>query len=406
MREATTSLKPRHDAITAKSVFVQFVLFDWWQSLSRRISQLGLPTRTGLVVAVLVIGIAARLWAQTRPSNFDFGVWLVASQSVLDGNNPYELDQFNYGPTWLGVITGLQYLSSDTAQFRLLVGISLTAVDVGVTAILIRKGYILAAIVFFLSPIAISISGQHQQIDNLAILVALIAVMIAGRAKSVNVSVQDWWAILLIGFSLSIKHVFLLFPVWLFMRPGSMKKRLLYLIGPYAVFGISLLFPFLSATDTVSRSMLQYSGANNSPVLYFLLPDQMMPWVLSWEGPKVFFALALVATGFFLRRTRLFEFTLLYTLTAVVFSWSIVNQYLAVPMAAVAIWMNLGLMVWLILASVYLLGDPLGMNVPGLNIIQPHLLLEYNVVAKDLFLWLFLGWILVLVNRKRIPELA
>lgn len=381
----------------------RFVRFDWWQTLSSRLEGARPSVRIGIVALAVAVGVVGRLWAQTKPGNFDFNVWLVASQSLLDGNNPWALDQFNYGPTWLGIITGLQFLSADTAQFRLLIEIVLTAIDLSIMAILIRRRYTLAAIVFFLSPITIAISGQHQQIDNMAILVALIATIIAMRSRTAHLVAADWGAVLLLGFSLSIKHVFLLLPVWWFMRPGPMARRLLYLIGPYAVFGVSLLYPFLSARDTISQSMVQYSGANNSPVLYFLLPDQMMTWVSAWEGPKVFFVLALIFCGYLFRKTRMFEFTLLYTLCAVVFSWSIVNQYLAVPVAAMAIWMNLGFLVWMLLSTIYLFGDPTSIDFPLLNLIQPHMLLEYNVVAQDLFPWIFFGWVLLALNRQQLP---
>lgn len=381
----------------------RFVLFDWWGTLSKRLEESPSAVRWGLVITAVLIGVIGRLWAQTKPSNFDFNVWLVASQSLLDGNNPYALGQFNYGPTWLGLITGFQFLSSDTSQFRLFIEIFLTAIDLGIAFVLLKKHYTLAAIVFFLSPITIAISGQHQQIDNVAILVALLATLLVVRSQTSRLAAADWAGVFLLGFSLSIKHVFLLLPVWWFLRPGPIRKRLLYLIGPYVVFGVSLLYPFLSAQNTVTRTMIEYSGANNTPVLYFLLPDQLMVWVGSWEGPKVFFAVALVFCGYLFRRVRLFEFTLLYTLCAVVFSWSIVNQYLAVPVAAMAIWMNAGFLVWMLLASVYLLGDPTSIDFPVLNQIQPNTLLDYNVVAKDLFPWIFFGWLLVAFNRQRLP---
>jgi len=364
------------------------------------------PRRSRIILFTLValLGISGRLWAQTKPSNFDFNVWLTASQSLLDGNNPYALAQFNYGPSWLAIITGLQSVSSDTAQFRLFIEIFLIAVDSGIAYILIRKHYSLAGIVFFLSPIGIAISGQHQQIDNIAILTALVAVVIASRSESDRLTRSDFVAALLIGLSLSIKHVFLLLPVWFLMRPNPIAKRLTFFIVPYLIFGLSLAIPFLSATETVMRTMVQYGGANNSPVLYFLLPDQLMPWIISVDGTKIFFAAALIFSGFLFRKVRLFEFTLIYTITAVVFSWSIVNQYLAVPIAAIAIWMNIGFLIWLIMSSIYLWGEATTINFPLVNLIQPHTFLEFDVVARDLFPYFFLGWLLIVGYRNKLPK--
>jgi hypothetical protein len=381
-----------------------YVIFTWWSKLSNSLENAPRRSRITLFTLVALLGISGRLWAQTKPSNFDFNVWLTASQSLLDGNNPYALAQFNYGPSWLGIVTGLQSVSSDTAQFRLFVEVFLIAIDLGIAYILIRKRYSLAGIVFFLSPIGIAISGQHQQIDNIAILTALVAVTIASRSKSDQLTRSDFIAALLIGLSLSIKHVFLLLPVWFLMRPNPIAKRLTFFVVPYVVFGLSLAIPFLSATETVMRTMVQYGGANNSPVLYFLLPDQLMPWIISVDGTKIFFAAALIFSGFLFRKVRLFEFTLIYTITAVVFSWSIVNQYLAVPIAAVAIWMNIGFLIWLILSSIYLWGEATTMNFPILNLIQPHTLFELDVVARDLFPYFLLGWLLIVGSRNKLPK--
>ena len=381
-----------------------YVIFTWWSNLSNKLEKAPHKSRVALFTLVALLGIAGRLWAQTKPSNFDFNVWLTASQSLLDGNNPYALAQFNYGPTWLGIITGIQSVSGDTQQFRLLIEVFLIAIDLGIAYVLIRKHYSLAGIVFFLSPIGIAISGQHQQIDNLAILTALIAVIIAARSNSDRLVGSDFVAALLIGLSLSIKHVFLLLPVWLLMRPNPIAKRLAYFGIPYLIFGLSLVIPFLSAPETVTRTMVQYGGANNSPVLHFLLPDQLMTWIISVDGTKIFFAVALIFSGYLFRKVRLFEFTLIYTITAVVFSWSIVNQYLAVPIAAVAIWMNIGFLIWLILSSIYLWGDATTINFPILNSIQPNTLLELDVVAKDLFPYILVGWLIIVASRNKLPK--
>jgi len=349
----------------------------------------------------LILGVAGRLWAQSKPANFDFNVWLTASQSVLDGNNPYELNQFNYAPSWLAILVGLRFFSTGVDEFRLYIAVFLLLTDLAIALILMKKGYSLAALLFFVSPIGIAISGQHQQIDSLAILVALIAVLIAAGRMSGSVNARDWALVGLLGLSLSIKHVFLLFPVWLFLRQGSIKKRLLYLIGPYVVFALALAFPFLTATDVVFTSMVRYGGANNSPVLYFLLPDQAMSWIISQDLTKVAFAVALVIVGYLFRRLPLFELALLYTVSALLFSWSVVNQYLAIPLAGVSVWMNLGFAVWMLLGSVYLLGDPLTLNFPILNQVHPHLFQDFNVVSQDLFPWLAFGWLLLAYRLRK-----
>lgn len=385
--------------------FDNFIYFSWWQRISAKLEAVSNGKKYTVLAVVIVIGIVGRMWAQSKPGNFDFNVWLTASTLTVEGVNPYTLNQFNYGPTWLGLITGMQYMSPNTEAFRLSIAIFLTLVDIGIFLVLVYKRYALAAIVFFLSPITIAISGQHQQIDNIAILITLVAVLWASKSRSIKVMGSDWVAVLLLGLGLSVKHVFLLFPVWLAIRPGPVRKRLFYLLVPYLIFGLSLLGPFLTARETVIGSMVQYSGANNSPVLYFLVPDQLMVWISDTQIPKIFFFIALTGVAYLFRRVNLFEYALVYTISAVVFSWAIVNQYLAVPMAGIAVWMNVGFLVWLVLSSIYLWGDVNSINFPVLNQLQPHMLLEYDVVAKDLFPWILLGWLLIVLNRNNIRGL-
>ena len=97
----------------------------------------------------------------------------------------------------------------------------------------------------------------------------------------------------------------------------------------------------------------------------------------------------------------MFEAGLAYTLTAVLLSWAVVNQYLAIPMAAAAVYLNAGLLVWLLLASIYLMGSAEVLNLWGFRVIQPNLLLEYNVVMRNLFPWLLIGWGLMVVALHR-----
>ena len=100
-----------------------------------------------------------------------------------------------------------------------------------------------------------------------------------------------------------------------------------------------------------------------------------------------------------------FERTLVYSITVVLFSWAVVNQYLAIPLVGVAVFLNLGFLIWFTVASVYLLGDPLGMNVPFLNIVQPHVLLEWQVVMQDLFPWLLFGFLLLVARYLRTTKM-
>jgi hypothetical protein len=71
-------------------------------------------------------------------------------------------------------------------------------------------------------------------------------------------------------------------------------------------------------------------------------------------------------------------------------------------MAAVAIFLNLGLLIWFLLSSLYLGGSEGVLNLPILNSVQPHVLLDWERVMQDLFPWVLLGWI-IFAFATRLP---
>ena len=350
------------------------------------------------------VGVGARLWAQTLPGNWDFGQWINVSTAALEGQDPYSLFGYNYPPPWLVTLAIFNAITESPESFRLLIALLLLAADLLIAWLLIRRGYSLAAVAFLLSPVVIAISGQHQQVEGIAVALTLAAMAVLGAGRAARITGADWGMAVLLGLSLSFKPVFLLLPLWLAMRPGAWGPRLFRLLAPLAVFGIVFASAFLVySPQVVIRKVLQHGGANNSPLINFFLPDQIAPWVLEQGGGKVAFLFLLLAAGWFFRHLPPFELALAYTLSAVVFSWAMVNQYLAGPMAAVAVFLNLGFLIWFLLSSLYLGGDPGVLNLPVLNSIQPHVLLEWEKVMQDLFPWVLAGWI-IFAFASRMPE--
>ena len=386
----------------ARRIIDGLVFFRWWVSVASAVESWPRSRRMALYLTCAVFAVIARLWAQTLPGNYDFHLWELSSSAVLDGHDPYALYGYNYPPMWLAVIAAVKALTGSEVGFRLGISLILCVVDIGISLLLAKRGYLLPACLFLLSPITIAISGQHQQIDAIAIVLAFGALFIASPGSTNRIQPVDLVAVALLGLSLSFKEVFLVLPLWIAMRTGSWQRRLLYLIVPYVIVAACLGAAMLRySSHEVIHYVLQHSGANNSPLVWTFVPSQFAPWFLSHSGGKVLFLVLLVAAGWLFRRMPLFETGLLYTITAVMLSWAVVNQYLASPMAAVAVYLNAGLLVWLVLASIYLLGSAEVLNVWGFRFIQPNLLLEYNVVMRDLFPWLLIGWGLMVVALHR-----
>lgn len=380
----------------------QLVFFAWWVRLESRVSAWSANRRWAVFAAVVVLGVAARIWAQTLPGNWDFGQWNGVSEGALAGIDPYEVFGYNYTPIWLGILSLFKFLSIDQASFRLMISVFLLCIDFWIAWMLARRGYSVAAYLFFLSPIAIAISGHHQQIDGLAVALALAAMLLMGKGLQDRISKVDIGAVALLGLSLSVKQVFLVFPLWLAMRPGAISRRLLYLVVPPAIFLIMLASAFIPySPEAVVDAVLFHAGTDISPLVLAFVPHQLAPWVMEQGGAKVLSLLILIPAGLLFRRLRPFEAGLAYSITALLFAWSVANQYLVIPMAAVAVFLNIGLLAWLALSTLYLGGAADSLNLPLLNQIQPHVMLEWQWMGRDLFPFLLIGWVIFLVALRR-----
>jgi hypothetical protein len=95
------------------------------------------------------------------------------STAVLDGKDPYELFGYNYPPPWLVTLALIKAVTHSTETFRLGISLLLIVIDLGIALLLLRRGYGLAACLFLLSPVVIAISGQHQQVEGIAVFFAL-----------------------------------------------------------------------------------------------------------------------------------------------------------------------------------------------------------------------------------------
>jgi hypothetical protein len=360
-----------------------------------------------LLSVCIGVGVLLRLWAQTLPGNWDFNQWVNVSSATLSGDDPYSQFGYNYPPPWLLLTAGLQAIASDSASFRLLIALVLCAADIGISLILAKRGYTLAACLYILSPIAIAISGQHQQVESIALFFAFSAALLLSGRSSKAIGGVDWCAAALLGISLAFKPIFLLFPLWLFLRPGPLSRRIMLLLAPCGVLALSVASAFIAypPAEVVGR-IFGHQGTDNAPFINAIVPSQLAPWVIAAGGPKVAFVVLLVLSAFLFRRLDVFEMTLAYTITAVLFSWAVANQYLLTPMAGIAVYLNVGFLVWLLLSTIYLGGAPDILNLWGLRTIQPHIMLDWTRVFQDLFPWLLTGWGIMLFSVHKDRELA
>ena len=380
----------------------EILFFTWWVRLQKWVNKWPRGRQRSLVILAMFLGALARLWAQTRAGNWDFYQWVNTSTAVLNGQDPYSLYGYNYPPPWVMTLAIFNSITSSDQSFRLLISILMIAADIGIAYLLFKRGYTLAAAIFSISPILIAISGQHQQVDGITVFLALSGMVLAGLSKGPGLTRYDFGAVALLGASLSFKPVFLIFPIWLAMRPTTLNRRLLYLLVPPLVMFLSTATAFLAfPANTVIEKIFFHKGMNDSPLILTLAPHQIAPWLIENGFSKIFFITLLILAGLLFRKMRPFEMALIYAVSALTFSWAFANQYMASSMAAVAIFLNLGLFVWLLLGSLYLMGDVNVLAIPGITSVQQNVVYDYVWLGQDLFPWLLIGWVLMVLGLTR-----
>ncbi len=390
------------DTKTLRKLVEQVLFFTWWVGLQKRVGSWTRGQQFALVTIAMALGAIARIWAQTKPGNWDFYQWVNTSTAVINGQDPYTLYGYNYPPPWVMVLAFFNNVTSSNESFRFLIALLMVAADIGIAYLLFRRGYALAAAFFSLSPVLVAISGQHQQVDGITVFLALSGMVLAGLAKGPTLTRYDWGAVLLLGASLSFKPVFLVFPLWLAMRPGPWRRRLFYLIAPGIVLLLSVATAFVAYPATmVIEKIFFHEGMNDSPLLLTLAPHQIAPWLVENGFSKIVFLVLLISAGFLFRRMRPFELALVYSVSALTFSWAFANQYMASSMGAVVVFLNLGFFLWLLLASLYVMGDINSLGIPLFSPIQQNVVLDYVWIGQDLFPWLLMGWILMVLGLSK-----
>ena len=195
-----------------------------------------------LLYFVVAVGLVLRLTLHFRGCNFDVISYRIVLQIMRDGGNVYQdTVRYNYGPVWFNILhllditPPLSLPPMDAFRWKLV--LLLTAADMGIFVFLLRHYSLRIAALFFLNPISIIITGYHNQFDNIAVFVGLLAVFLYQKGDRKNRVL----GMLGMGLSLCLKHLLFLFPVWLALKEKKWSWRVLVVLVPYAMFLLSFL---------------------------------------------------------------------------------------------------------------------------------------------------------------------
>lgn len=313
---------------------------------------------TILFGVILLIGCAIRIGAATRGFNYDVESYWIVSGIVLDGESVYaRTDRYNYGPLWyliLGVARriAIALALNDLTSFHITIATFLTAIDAILTCIIRRLFGLVAAICFFLHPVSILITGYHSQFDNLAIAWGFVGCILLDRSRAL-LSASGILGLFFLGLSLATKHILVVFSFWVALilkrRGATHVEFALALVMPPLIFGFSFfLAPWDRETwDGILHHVFGYASVDGRGI-WIQIFDLIIPARLAGQpwGPhltKTLFLLSMVLLGWvWIRRlgrgVGLPELLAIYLAAVVALSSAMADQYLAIPLVAVAIY--------------------------------------------------------------------
>lgn len=313
----------------------------------------------------LIAGIAVRLIMPIWGNNYDMDSYRIVADIVAHGGNVYaETARYNYGPIWFLILHTLDALpwgnASTLIALHWKVTVFLTMVDVGIFWVLFRLYGSRVAAFFFLSPISIIITGYHSQFDNLAILLGLLSVITIENSKKYY---HICFGLILVGLSLSVKHILFIFPIWLAFKEDSWSKKIISIFIPYIIFLSGFLFYLVDGADGILKNVFLYRSLNNAPFWSLFAPNILYKTV----SPVILFIITLIVLGLYWRPKGVIESLNLYTISLVVFSSAIVNQYLAICTPAIATQWNGAYAIYTMVGTLFLSGNEDGLHMAALT---------------------------------------
>ena len=354
-----------------------------------------------IYMAAIAVGVLLRFVVMAVGHNYDFQSYLIVGDLLHNGLDVYaNTERYNYGPIFM-MFQGLFYEISTNAldvamMYRVLFVSLFTMTDMGIMLWIEKHFGKKPAIIFFLNPVSIIISGFHNQFDNMAILLMMVAISFYNEEK--KISWKDMAFVVGMALSLTMKHIFFIFPMWLLLSKNlPLVKRGLYAFVPPILFLLSFVPPVLmnpANLNGILQNVFLYRSTNNSPLLRWFFEMIRLP-----EGLyTVVFILLVSVVGYLIREKDVEYRTLMYLMCLVAFASAISNQYLAIPMAALCVFSKKLKYVYMLLMGHYLIWNDSGMEISS---VYPHALRIPNSEYLGYFLACMMLLIVIVMEIRK-----
>ncbi len=321
------------------------------------------PLPRSILVLGVLLGICLRLWVSGFGFNRDVRSWSEVVMIVERGDSVYASTRnYNYGPVWFHILYGLSRLAllrpDPGAAFLLLLSAFLTAVDLGIFTLLRRRVGDRIALLFFLNPVSVVISGYHRQFGNLALLLGLLAAELFDHSGRERLDRRKWAGMAILGLSLATKHVLFAFPWWLAVKQRRVRHKLIVLFVPVLLFAAAFVPYWAEGRHGIIRNVLLYKSLDNEPLWNWVLP----PLLAGAVPARLGLVIGLAVAGVALRRTDAFRSLLFYTAFLLILSPAIANQYLALVMPFAVCFLNPFTALYTLVAGAFLVVAPDGLG--------------------------------------------
>ena len=353
------------------------------------------------IILFAILGFALRIVVSNYGYNHDFIMWQKNLELFKNGESFYAYGKYNYSPLWVNLLFLVDSISlpfiDNQSIFRIKVVLLLSLIDFFIFFFICKNYSTKIGLLFFLNPISIFITGFHNQFDNIAILIAFIAILLYEKYKN---NYQLLITLIIFGISICAKQIFFFFPIWLAIKEKKIFKKILILFIPYLIFFISFINYIPTDLVYILENVFQYKSYNNGPFWGMFAPKIIYLYV----DKKFLFFILMLLFVFLFENKNLCDTFYFYIISVVIFSSAIVNQYLAIPLLTMAVYWNNKYLYYSIISTLLFFIDGDALNINFLREYFQWDLRSTRIMYYPIILLLLLGFLETVFGKKKISS--
>lgn len=352
------------------------------------------------IFCIIIIGFLLRLIISKFGFNFDFKVWQSYPLLFDSGKNIYE-GTLTYGPIWVFLTKLIEVIPFPNigselipgGSYRLKIIIFLGLVDIFIFLILSNKFSTKVASIYYLNPITIIVTGFHNQINNIPILLGFISMIIFEYNKF---NKKNFLALCLLGLSLSVKHILYIFPIWLFFKENNKINKFFILLIPYLIFIVTLTPYLIDNYKLVIFKLFEYGKFENGPFWKIFISGLIFKYL----NIHFLFSILIICIGLLINKKNTLELYFIYLISIVTLSSQWYIQYLFIPIISLAYFWNKKFLIFTITTTILFCLDPDELNLTKYLDGYSWSYKNTRVFYYPIFLILFYSYIEILFGKK------